>query len=162
MAARLQRRLRPGAGLREPLGLHGLEHVVHRSMLEGLQRVLVVGGHEHDQRQRAAGVIGPVLGQCLCGFEAGHAGHADVEKHDLGPQGQRLLDRRRAVAHVRHDAQLGPRARELGLQVGGEQRLVFGDQGGGVAHGGSGNRIVASVPPSESLALCRTSEARAP
>src|SRR5580765_199219 len=57
-AARLQRGLQPRAGLREAIGLHRLQHVVDRGALEGLQRVLVVGGDEHEQRQRRA--LGPV------------------------------------------------------------------------------------------------------
>ena len=75
-------------------------------------------------------IVGPVLGQRLGRLETGHARHADVEEQQVGTQRERALDRRFAVLHARHDGQLRPQARELGLQVGGEQRLVLGDQRG--------------------------------
>ena len=38
--------------LREPLVGDGLQEVVDRVAIEGLHRVLVVGGHEHHVRAR--------------------------------------------------------------------------------------------------------------
>src|SRR5690606_23177979 len=67
-------------------------------------------------------------------------------------EGQRRALGGQAVAHHAGDGQLGPSARQLGLQCGGQQRLVLGDQGAGsvvFVHGvGRGRVTVASVPPS--------------
>jgi hypothetical protein len=49
--------------------LHRLDEVVDRALLEGLHRVLLVGGDEHDVRAP------PDLPRC---FDAVHARHVDV------------------------------------------------------------------------------------
>ena len=144
--------------------MDGFEHVVDRRMFESLDGVLVVGGHEYEHRQRCR--VRPVFSERPGGLQPGHTGHADVQKHDIGAQRDRSFDSRRAMPHVRDDAQTRPQTSKLGLEVGGEQRLVFGNQGGGV-HGMrqedvKGNRIVASVPPSLSSAGLNRSVARAP
>ena len=47
-----QRALQPLDAGRQPRAVHRLEQVVDRLRVEGLQRVLVVGGDEHQQRER--------------------------------------------------------------------------------------------------------------
>ena len=133
----------PRRTLRQPRGRHGLEQVVGRGGVEGLQRVLVVGRHEDEQGQ-GAGVFRPVLGDGLGRLQPREARHADVQEAHLRPVLQRQLDSRRAAAGLRHDAQRRPRGGQLGAQVVGQQRFVFGDEGGRV-HDGISMR--ATLPP---------------
>ena len=170
IGTRRERRLQALDGRLEPRCLHGLEKVVDRRALERLQRVLVVGGDEDEQRKGAV-VVGPVLCQRLRRLEAAHAGHADVEEDDVRPVRQGLLDGGFAVAGDGGNLERRPQGGELGAQTLGEQRLVFGNDGAGFHDRGSlpalpalssGRRIVASVPPSASAAGARVNEARAP
>jgi hypothetical protein len=87
-----------------------------------------------------------------------------VPKANLRLQRERLLQRSLAVAvaDAGDDAQFGPQPGQLGLQVGGEQRFVFGDQCAGVHAAFKGMRTVASVPPSASPAGTSSSVAEAP
>jgi hypothetical protein len=107
-------------------------------VVEGLECVLVVGSREHDQRR--GHIVGPVLGDRLRGLEAGHSRHPDVEKEHLRAQPERCLDRGGAMPDPGDDFELGPEPCELRLQLGGEQRFVFGDQGGGM-HGARGSVV---------------------
>ena len=124
----LRRRSRPVAAvdhpayrLGEPLGAHRLEHVVDGVQVERLDRVLLVGGHEHDRRRR------PEAGQHLGQLEPGQAGHLDVEEDrvDLGScEDPQRLGRRVAGEHV---ADPRRRAEQEGQLV--ERRpLVVDDQ----------------------------------
>jgi hypothetical protein len=89
--------------------------------LERPQRVLIVGGHEHDQRQV------PWTG-LLDDVEAAEAGHLHVEQDDVGTQRLDRTHRGNAVARlsdhvdVRHRAQHQPQAVA-------RERLVVHDQG---------------------------------
>ena len=90
-----------------------------------------------------------MLGQFGRRFQAVLARHVDVEEQHLGQQLQRLRHCRGTITHAGQHAQGRPGVRQLGLQRLGQQRLVFGNQGGGraVAHVFKGNRAVALVPP---------------
>ena len=108
----------------EPLPLRGLEHVVDHPLLECVDRVLVVGGDEHDFRHAG------LPRQCrdlARGFDAALGGHADVEKHDIGALGGDQLDRLGAVARLGSDLELGPDLGEAGAQLLAHQRLVVRD-----------------------------------
>ena len=71
----------PAYRLGEPVGAHRLEHVVDGVQVEGVDRVLVVGGDEDDRRR------GRERRQHLGQLEPGQAGHPDVEEDrvDLAP-----------------------------------------------------------------------------
>ena len=64
----------PPHRLGEPLGAHRLEHVVDGVQVEGVDGVLLVGGHEDDGRRV------PEPAQHLGELEPGQAGHVDVEE----------------------------------------------------------------------------------
>jgi CheY-like chemotaxis protein len=86
-AARLRTLRERGLHFRDCLlkarGLHGLEHVVDRLRLEGLDGVLVVRGDEH---QRGEGlVLRPFIGQLHGGLQPALPRHADVEEEHVGP-----------------------------------------------------------------------------
>ena len=142
--------------------LHRLEQVVDRLCLEGLQRVLVVGGDEHEQRERLA--VRPVLGQRLRRLQAAQAGHADVEE-----AARRALQRapaRRALSPsptVATTSQLRPQrapARPAAPAASSGSSSAIRARG---VHGasGSGRRTVASAPPSPSgAAAASTMRAR--
>ena len=114
--------------------LHRFEHVVDRPRLEGLQRVLVVSGDE-DERLERPRVEVPGLGQLGRRLQPALAGHADVEEQHLGPQRKRLAHGRQPIAHGGLHLQFGPSLGQGLLQGGGEQGLVFGNQGAGGGHG---------------------------
>jgi hypothetical protein len=112
--------------LREAAGLDRLEQVVDRALLERLDGVLIERGDEDD--------VAPGTGDAR-DFDAREAWHLHVEEKHLGASRLDLAQRRDAVVHRLEDAQLGPQARQLLAQFGGEQRLVFNDQGGRRRHG---------------------------
>ena len=62
---------------REAFAAHRFQHVADRACLEGVDRVLVVRGREHDGRRR----IEPV--QVLRGLDAVDSRHADVQQYDV-------------------------------------------------------------------------------
>ena len=108
----------------QPVRLHRLQQVVDRAALEGVDRVLVIGGDEHDLRARAG--VGGQRGD----FQAGQAGHADVEEGDVrGVFGQRF-HRAGAVLAFGDDLQRRPRALEFGHQCMPQQGFVLGDDAG--------------------------------
>mmetsp|Transcript_53828 Transcript_53828/g.149367 ORF Transcript_53828/g.149367 Transcript_53828/m.149367 type:complete len:254 (+) Transcript_53828:886-1647(+) len=106
----------------QALRFQGLEQIVHRTGFEGLDRVLVIGGHEDDAR----GAL-----DALGHFEAGQARHLDVEEGQVGLQGRDGLGGLDAVGGRADDLQLRPGLGELGLQILHEMGFVVGDQGGG-------------------------------
>ena len=69
--------LEPRDGRRKPRRREWFHHVVDRALLEGRDRMLVVGGDEYD--------VAPATG-LLSDFEAVQARHLDVEEHDVGRQ----------------------------------------------------------------------------
>ena len=119
----------------QPCALSGLEHVVANPLLEGVDRVLVVGGDEHDLRQVL--VVGHRhLGDLAGRVDAGQAGHADVEKHDVRPVLGHQRHRLQPVARFGHDLQLWPGLSQAGAQLFAHQALVVGDHGAqrGIRH----------------------------
>jgi len=56
---------------------NGLEQVVHRVGIEGVDGMVAVGRGEDDSR------AGPQPGQVLGGLQAVHARHADIEENDI-------------------------------------------------------------------------------
>ena len=82
-------------GVGEALAIERLEDVVERAHLEGLERVLIVGGHEDHERHALAA-------DRLDDLEAVHVRHLDVEKHQLR---RMILDGRHGLLAV---ASTGP------------------------------------------------------
>src|SRR5471032_2110873 len=151
-----EQRLQPRAGGLEPFGADRLEQVVKRALFESLDRVLVVGGDEH---QVAA------IEQHARRLDAGQAGHADVEEDDVGLvlAGQRHgLD---TVARLGDDLQLRPGFLQAAAQLRAHGFLVVGDQRAaaqsGRVHaalaakisGAYGSRLVARAPPSSGASI---------
>ena len=122
----IERRLRepclePGHDLGHALGGGRLQQVVDGALVERRDRVLVVGGDEHD----VAGA-----GQLARDLEAGAHRHPDVEKRDVGVVHARQHQRFVAVGRLGDDLELGPRLGEARAQLRPQQRLVLGDQRG--------------------------------
>ena len=99
--------LQTRTGFFQAIGLHGFQHIVDRRVLECMQCVLIVGGHEHQQRERF-GKVRPVFGKRLRDLESRHAGHANIEEKHVGLQRQRLFDRGLSVSHARDAMQVRP------------------------------------------------------
>ena len=118
-----------------------LEQVVHRAGVEGVDRVLVVGGDEHDVRR---------LADALGHFQARQAGHADVEEHHLRLVLQESVPRIVAVFGHQHHLGLGPRRAQHGQQALAHQRFVFRNQDLGhhacLSIGWNGMTISATTP----------------
>src|SRR6516225_1605421 len=95
-----------------------LEQVVHRVQLEGLDRVLVVGGGE-DYARAAAGQ--------LQHLQAGQARHLDVHEHEVGVQRADLLDGIEAVLAFADDLDVRMPPQVFADQVA-RQVLVVDDQ----------------------------------
>ena len=133
----------------QPFGLYGLEQIVRRLGLEGLHRVLVVGGDEHQCGKRAIGR--PGVRQFSGRFKSALARHAYVEEQHIRLQRQGLLHGGDAVQRQGGGVQFGPCLGQGVLQAQGQQGFVFGNQGA-EGHGegavpGNGNTMVALVPP---------------
>ena len=144
-------RLQPLHGRGQALGRDRLEQVVDRAALEGVDRVLVVGGDEHDLRARAG------LGRGGGDFQAGQARHADVEEGDVRLVLGDRFQRAGAVLALGDDlAARGQASAQLVDQRLAQQRFVFGDDAGAqvaLRHGGApaverapGTVIVAATP----------------
>jgi len=123
----------------------GLRRQSAAAASNALQRVLVVGRHE-DEEGQGAGVVRPVLGDGLGGFQARHAGHADVEEAELGavPQGQ--LDGGRAAGRP------GRRPAGHGQAAASSCAQVLGQAGARLRRSGrwavmSGISMRATLPP---------------
>ncbi len=97
-----------------------LHHVVDGALLEGGDRVLVVGGDEDDVALAA---------RLLRDFEAGHARHLDVEEQDVGRVLVERAQRLDAVLGLGADGELRPQLRERLAELVAQHRLVFGDHG---------------------------------
>ena len=107
--------------LGETLLLDGLQDVIDRVHLEGLDRVLVVRGDENDRRRPLH------AGEARDDLEAVEPRHLDIEEHDVGPQ---LPDRFHGLvplARFAGDLDAGDRA-ENALQVLARGRLVVDDK----------------------------------
>jgi len=106
----------------QALALGRLEHVVDHALLEGVDRVLVVGGDEHDLRQAAV-----ERSDLARGFDAGLRRHADVQEDHFGTELGDLLDGFDPVLRFRHDLELGPELGEARAQLLAHQGFVVGD-----------------------------------
>ena len=99
----------------------GLEDVVHGAGLESLDRVLVVRRDEHHVAAAR---------DVARHFHAGHLGHLDVEEHEVRHAVLERFEGRGAVFHGSDDLQLGPELAQLALELGAQDRFVFGDDRG--------------------------------
>ena len=88
--------------------------------LERLDRVLVVGGDEDDQRH-------PVPAHLLDHLEAVGAGHLNVEEHQVRGEAADGVDGLAAVAALADDLDVGLGREEAGHALA-RQRLVIDDQ----------------------------------
>ena len=84
-------------GLAQTIGLDGFDQIIHSIDLESLERVLAVGGHEHDRGRVFQALQG--LGE----LQAGHARHAHVEEKHVDGVGLHLLDGFAHAGGFRHD-----------------------------------------------------------
>jgi hypothetical protein len=123
----------------EAVVVERLEQVVERVHLEGAQRVLVVGGDEHDDRHRARS-------DRLHHVEAAHLRHVHVQEHDVGPRARHQLLGLRAGAGPDHgDLRIAGQVELHGLAG---QRLVVDDEDADQACSSSNGRIrLATTPP---------------
>jgi hypothetical protein len=141
LGTQLQGVLQPRHGLDQSLGLNRFEHIVHGLRLKGLDGILVVGRHKHQQRTWR--IAWPFFGQLGGGFKPALAGHADVKKQHVRAMLQGQVHGTQAVASGGHYLQLGPQGVQFALQGLCQQWLVFGDQGGG----GCGHGVLMSMGP---------------
>src|SRR5258708_3964556 len=118
--ARGEALLQPADGEPEPLLVEGLEHVVDCAALEGLDRVLVVGGDEDH--------VGPGADRARR-LQAIDTRHVDVEEEELRAVVLEDLQHVAAVLHLAHDRELGPETREARAQLRAQQRLIVGNDG---------------------------------
>jgi hypothetical protein len=116
-------------GAREPVRVERLEEVVDRLPVEGVERVLVVGGDEHPQRRVAA--VGRGLGRDL---QAAASRHPDVEERDVRALAPDRLERRVAVGARGDHLERGPGVGERGRERIAQQRLVVGEDRAHGAH----------------------------
>src|SRR5439155_6156281 len=138
----------------QPLAPDRLEQIIDRRRLEGAERMLVVGGDEHDQS------VGPHPLQQL---EPGHPGHVDVQEQRVHVARGNLEERRLPSGRRTDDVDPAGRLQALHdlLERAG---LVVDDVGAEAAGHGlwlarSGSVIVTCPPPSRRPA---TSVAREP
>jgi hypothetical protein len=105
----------------QALRLGRFQHVVDGAALEGLDRVLVVGGDEHD----LAGVA-----DVARRFHAGLARHADVEEGQVGLQGGNQLHGFVAVLGFADDFQFRPHLGQAGTEQVAHQSFIVGNDCG--------------------------------
>ena len=116
----------------EALAVERLEQVVERLHLERAQRVLVVGGDEHDGRH-------PIRADGLDHLEAVELRHLDVEEHEIRGLGQDGLDGFDAVPGFADDLDVLFSAEERAHPLA-RERLVVDDQRTDRARGRRGRR----------------------
>ena len=123
LPGRRQQGAHPRQAAGKPVGVQGLEQVVHRVLLEGLQGVMVVGRHEHYQRQRPAA-------QAPQHLHAGQVGQLHIQKHQIDDQLFGLQGRQGfgAVAALAHHFHVGRAGQQL-HQAAARQRLIIHQQG---------------------------------
>ena len=95
--------LQPLDRLREPFVADRLQQVIDGGALECVERVLIVGGDEHDLHLRVGGARD---------VESGKAGHPDVEERDIRRFGDQQRLRIGTVARHARDHELGPQDRQ--------------------------------------------------
>ena len=101
-------------------------------MIEGADRVLVVGGDEHD--------VDPA-GQRARRLDAVHPGHPDVEKDDVGLEALHEGGRLAAVAGLTDDDELRPCLLQAVDDLLAHEPLVVGDDGGRGGRGAHGRQM---------------------
>ena len=114
-------RLQALQGRLQALAGDGFQQVIDGALVEGIDRVLVVGGDEHHlgggtRVERASGH-----------FQPRQPRHADIEEGDVGSQGGDGVERRAAVVAGGDDAQCRPLLGQQGHQRVAQQGFVFGD-----------------------------------
>ena len=105
----------------EAVALEGLQQVIERPRLEGADRVLVVGGDEHDHRQALGG-------ERLDHAEAVQQRHLHVEEYQVRPLLSDRVDRLAPVAAFADDLDVLLSAQGESDAAAGD-RLVVNDQG---------------------------------
>ena len=127
-------------GALQPVVGHGLEQVIHRFALEGLHREFVIGRDEHH----ATGAP-RFRREHLNQLQTGQAGHANVEKRNVGPQVLDHFPRFDAVGGNAGNLELRPQGGETCLEMLGQQRFVVGDDR---LHGETpAGRLIVAVTP---------------
>ena len=129
-------------GALQPLTLGRLQHVITHALLKRLDRVLVIRGDEDDLGQVLV-VANVHLGDLARRVHPGQAGHADVEKHQLGPVLVDQVHRFQPVAGFGHDLQRWPDLSQPGAQLLPHQPLIVGDDGAHGAGAGAGAGVSA-------------------
>jgi hypothetical protein len=108
--------------------VEGLEQVVHGVHIERANRVLVVGGHEHDDGQRFSL-------ERLQHAEPIELRHLDIEKHEIGSLSADDIHRLGTVARLPHEREACRRSDERPKPAP-HERLVVGDDDADVSHRG--------------------------
>lgn len=127
--------LQPRLGHGEPLGRHWFEQVIHRALLERVDRVLVIRGDEYD--------MGLVV-QLARAVDAVLPRHADVQEDDVRLVLFRQRDRFDAIGRFVDHLQVRPYFGKPGAQLVTHRRFVVNEQGCGHARfsiGPNGTRI---------------------
>lgn len=109
-------------GLLEAGEFEGFEEVIGGVDLEGLEGEFVVGGGEDD-----GGLEG--IGEVAEDFEAGHAGHLDIEEDEVGLVGGDGIEGFLSVGGFGEELGVGDLGEELADPFAGEG-FVIGDKGG--------------------------------
>lgn len=95
-ADRLQPGFQPDYGFGKTMSYLGLQQIVHRRLLESIDRVLVVGGNEHH--------MALTLG-LASHLETGEFRHLDIQKCHVGVVLANRLQRLDAVLRHHHDVE---------------------------------------------------------
>ena len=98
----------------------GLQEIIHGARFEGLDRMLVVGGHDHDDRELAAL-------QFPDHIEAAHPRHLEVEEDNIGLETGDLAECFLAVLGFAYDLHIADLLKFLPKYLPGD-RLVVHDQ----------------------------------
>ncbi len=112
--------LGPGQRLHEAFPGDGLEQIVDRVDLESANRVLVMGGYEHDRRHL-------LRSDFVHHGEPVHLRHLHVEKHQVRPSFADPLDGFAAVLRFLNGSDLGI-VRQQHPQALARQRFIIHDQ----------------------------------
>ena len=110
----------------EPIFVEGLQQVVDGVDVERPNRVLVVRGHEHDDRELFAL-------ERIEHAEAVELRHLHVEKHEVGPLSPNDIDGLGSVARLTHEREALRRVDER-AEPAPDEWLVIGDDNAHVSH----------------------------
>ena len=109
-------------GLVEPRGFNRFEQVVHRALFKGSHCIFIVGS---DEDELAAPVV--QSRNLTRRFNARQARHANVQKHDIGPQFVGQLHRLQPIPGDAANVQIRPALPQARLQLLAQQALVVGN-----------------------------------